>query len=103
MSQVMADHGAEVIKVEPPGGEPNREIGARRDGVSVFFANTHRAKRSVSLNLKTDSGREALLALAETCDVMVEAFRPGVVKRLGVDYEAVSARNPGIVYVSISA
>jgi crotonobetainyl-CoA:carnitine CoA-transferase CaiB-like acyl-CoA transferase len=104
MTQVMADHGAEVIKLEPlPHGEPNREIGLERDGVSVFFANTHRAKRSIGLNLKTDAGREALLRLAESCDVMVEAFRPGVVKRLGVDYEAVCARNPRIVYVSISA
>lgn len=104
MTQMMADHGAEVIKLEPIGeGEPNRQIGAIRDGVSVFFANTHRNKKSVQLNLKTDEGREAALKLAETCDVMVEAFRPGVVKRLGVDYEAVSARNPGIVYASISA
>ncbi len=104
MTQAMADHGADVIKLEPmPHGEPNREIGLARDGVTVFFANTHRGKRSISLNLKTDAGREALLALAETCDVMVEAFRPGVVRRLGVDYEAVSKRNPRIVYVSISA
>jgi crotonobetainyl-CoA:carnitine CoA-transferase CaiB-like acyl-CoA transferase len=104
MTQMMADHGAEVIKLEPIGeGEPNREIGAKRDGVSVFFANTHRNKKSIQLNLKTDEGREAALRLAETCDVMVEAFRPGVVKRLGVDYDAVAARNPAIVYASISA
>ena len=104
MTQMMADHGAEVIKLEPiGGGEPNRQIGAMRDGVSVFFANTHRNKKSVQLNLKTEEGREAALKLAETCDVMVEAFRPGVVKRLGVDYETVSARNPAIVYASISA
>jgi crotonobetainyl-CoA:carnitine CoA-transferase CaiB-like acyl-CoA transferase len=104
MTQMMADHGAEVIKLEPIGeGEPNRQIGAMRDDVSVFFANTHRNKKSVQLNLKTEQGREAALRLAETCDVMVEAFRPGVVKRLGVDYEAVAARNPAIVYASISA
>jgi crotonobetainyl-CoA:carnitine CoA-transferase CaiB-like acyl-CoA transferase len=103
MTQAMADHGAEVIKVEPPGGEPNREIGLKRDGVSVFFANTHRGKRSVVLNLKTAEGVEALLRLAETADVFVESFRPGVVDRLGVDYGAVGARNPRIVYVSISA
>ncbi len=104
LTQMMADHGAEVIKLEPlPHGEPNREIGLTRDGVSVFFANTHRGKKSISLNLKTEARREALLRLAETCDVMVEAFRPGVVDRLGVGYDAVAARAPHIVYASISA
>jgi crotonobetainyl-CoA:carnitine CoA-transferase CaiB-like acyl-CoA transferase len=82
MTQVMADHGAEVIKVEPPGGEPTRAIGLERDGVSVFFANTHRGKRSVVLNLKTAAGVEALLRLAARADVLVESFRPGVVERL---------------------
>lgn len=104
LTQMMADHGAEVIKLEPVnGGEPNREIGAKLDGVSVFFANTHRGKKSIQLNLKTAEGREAALKLAENCDVMIEAFRPGVVDRLGVGYAAVSARNPAIVYCSISA
>jgi crotonobetainyl-CoA:carnitine CoA-transferase CaiB-like acyl-CoA transferase len=104
MTQVMADHGAEVIKVEPmPGGEPNREIGLKRDGISVYFANTHRGKKSLSLNLKTAKGVEALLRLCETADVFVEAFRPGVVDRLGVGYRAIAARNPRIVYASISA
>ncbi|MEC9344964.1 MAG: CaiB/BaiF CoA-transferase family protein [Pseudomonadota bacterium] len=105
LTQMMADHGAEVIKLEPiGGGEPNREIGARRpDGVTVYFQNTHRGKKSVQLNLKTEAGREAALKLAGTCDVMIEAFRPGVVKRLGMDYETVSARNPRIVYASLSA
>jgi crotonobetainyl-CoA:carnitine CoA-transferase CaiB-like acyl-CoA transferase len=103
MTQAMADHGAEVIKVEPPGGEPNREIGLKRDGVSVFFANTHRGKRSLVLDLKSPEGVEALLRLAATADVFVESFRPGVVDRLGVGYRAVSPRNPRIVYVSISA
>ena len=103
MTQVMADHGAEVIKVEPVSGEPNREIGLKRDGVSVYFANTHRGKKSLTLNLKSTKGVEALLRLCETADVFVEAFRPGVVDRLGVGYRAVAARNPRIVYASISA
>ena len=74
LTQMMADHGAEVIKLEPiNGGEPNREIGTRRaDGVTVYFQNTHRGKKSVQLNLKTEAGREALLKLAETADVMIE-------------------------------
>lgn len=103
MTQIMADHGAEVIKVEPPGGEPTRSLGLARDGVTVYFANTHRNKRSLVLNLKTTAGVEALLRLAARADVMVESFRPGVVDRLGVGYDRVAARNPRIVYVSISA
>lgn len=103
-SQLMADHGAEVIKVEPPGeGEPNRHIGPRLGDHTVFFRNTHRGKRSVCLDLKTVEGREALLRIAESADVFIEAFRPGVVDRLGVGYAAVAARNPRIVYCSISA
>ena len=103
-TQFMADHGAEVVKVEPlEGGEPNREIGAKRDGVSVYFANTHRGKKSLALNLKAPEGVEALLRLAEKSDVLIEAFRPGVVDRLGIGYRQVSARAPRLVYASIAA
>jgi crotonobetainyl-CoA:carnitine CoA-transferase CaiB-like acyl-CoA transferase len=103
MTQMMADHGAEVIKVESHEGEPNRRIGPERDGISVYFANTHRGKKSLVLDLKQEAGVEALLRLAESADVLVESFRPGVVDRLGIGYRAVSARAPGIVYVSFSA
>ncbi|MCP5328310.1 MAG: CaiB/BaiF CoA-transferase family protein [Steroidobacteraceae bacterium] len=104
VTMMMADHGAEVIKVEPPGeGEPNRHLGAKQGGFSIFFRNTHRGKRSLCLNLKSPAGREALLKLCETADVFVEAFRPGVVDRLGVGYRDVAARNPRIVYCSIAA
>lgn len=104
LTMMMADHGAEVIKVEPPGeGEPVRHVGYRAGGESVWFRNTHRGKKSVVLNLKHPTGREALLRLAETADVMVEAFRPGVVDRLGVGYDAVSSRNARLVYASIAA
>lgn len=101
---MLADHGAEVIKLEPPPeGEPTRRIGLRQAGASVWFRNTHRGKKSLSLDLKDPRGREALLKVAEGCDVFLEAFRPGVMKRLGLDYEAVSARNPRIIYCSITA
>jgi crotonobetainyl-CoA:carnitine CoA-transferase CaiB-like acyl-CoA transferase len=104
LTLMMADHGAEVIKIEPPGeGEPGRHIGLHEGGHTVFFRNTQRGKKSFCVNLKPDAGREAVLRLAETADVFVEAFRPGVVDRLGVGYAAVSARNPRIVYCSISA
>lgn len=106
MTMMMADHGADVIMVEPANGtgEPTRIIGEKTsDGVSVWFRNIARGKRSLKLNLKDPEGLDLFLRLAETADVIVEAFRPGVVKRLGVDYETVAARNPGIVYCSISA
>ncbi len=104
LTQLMADHGAEVIKVESTDeGEPTRAIGEMRDGVSVFFANSNRGKKSIALNLKHRAGVEALMRLAETADVMIEAFRPGAADRLGVGYEQVSARAPRIVYASISA
>lgn len=103
LTLMMADHGADVLRVEPPGGEPARGYGPFQDGHSVWFRNTHRGKSSISLNLKDDKDRETLLKLCETADVFVEAFRPGVVKRLGVDYEAVKARNPAIIYCSVSA
>lgn len=104
LTLMMADHGADVIKIEPPGeGEPNRHLGPKQGEFTVYFRNTHRGKRSVCLNLKSDAGREALLRLCETADVVIEAFRPGVVDRLGVGYACVAARNPRIVYCSIAA
>ena len=103
-TMMMADHGAEVIRVEDnKGGEPNRQIGSKRDGVTVYYTNTHRGKKSLSLNLKEAEGRELFLKLVETADVVVESFRAGTVDRLGVGYKDVAARNPAIVYVSISA
>ena len=104
LTQMMADHGAEVIKLEPRGaGEPNRQIGQQRSGVSVYFSNTHRGKKSVQLNLKHDKGRELALKLAAESDVVIEAFRPGVIERLGMSYEQVRQVNPQVVYASLSA
>lgn len=103
LTSAMADHGAEVIKVEAPSGDPGRSIGKPDGDSTVFFRNVNRGKKSVVLDLKQDGDREALLKLCETADVVVESFRPGVVTRLGVGYEHVKARNPGIVYCAISA
>jgi crotonobetainyl-CoA:carnitine CoA-transferase CaiB-like acyl-CoA transferase len=104
LSQLMADHGAEVIKLEPPGeGDPGRHIGFGEHGHTVFFRNLNRGKKSVSLNLKSPQGLEAALRIAASADVLVEAFRPGVAQRLGIDYATVRARNPRIIYCSISA
>jgi crotonobetainyl-CoA:carnitine CoA-transferase CaiB-like acyl-CoA transferase len=99
--RTLADWGADVIRVEPPPAEGEAsELVGRRDGSD--FQNLHRNKRAITLNLKTDEGREILKQLTEKADVIVENMRPGVTKRLGVDYEAVKARNPRIVYGSIS-
>lgn len=104
VTQIMADHGARVIKIESLGeGEPNRHIGQRRGEETVYFACTHRGKESLALNLKDPRGLEIFMQLARNADVVVESFRPGVVKRLGVDYQAVRAVKPDIVYASISA
>jgi crotonobetainyl-CoA:carnitine CoA-transferase CaiB-like acyl-CoA transferase len=99
--RTLADWGADVIRVEPPPveGESDEMIG-RRDGSD--FQNLHRNKRAITLNLKSDEGREILLRLAEQADVVIENMRPGVTKRLGVDFESVRKRNPRIVYGSIS-
>src|SRR5450756_1298899 len=99
--RTLADWGAEVIRVEPPPGDGEAdELLGRRDGSD--FQNLHRNKRAITLNLKTDQGREILMRLAEKADVVIENMRPGVTKRLGVDYEAVRKRNPRIIYGSIS-
>ena len=106
LTMTMADHGADVIMVEPANGvgEPSRSLGARtKDGVAVWFRNIARGKRSIALDLKSETGRAKFLALADEADVIVEAFRPGVAKRLGIDYETVARRNPRIVYCAISA
>jgi crotonobetainyl-CoA:carnitine CoA-transferase CaiB-like acyl-CoA transferase len=103
LTMTMADHGAEVIKIEPPAGDPGREIGPSDGPTTVFFRNFNRGKRSIVLDLKAPGDRAQLLELCATADVFVETFRPGVAERLGVSYAALAARNPRIVYCSISA
>ncbi|MGE0151005.1 MAG: CaiB/BaiF CoA transferase family protein [Reyranellaceae bacterium] len=104
LTMMMADHGAQVIKIEQPGsGDATRSIGQQQNGHTVYFRNTNRGKRSVALDLKAPAGRQALLALLKDADVLLETFRPGVAKRLGLDYQAVRQVAPQIVYCSISA
>ncbi|HEX2891705.1 CaiB/BaiF CoA-transferase family protein [Vineibacter terrae] len=103
LTMMMADHGADVIRIEPPGGEPTRQIGVREAGSTVYFRNTQRGKRSLMLDLKQKQAVDIFMRLAERADVIVESFRPGVVDRLGVGYDAVKARAPRVVYCSISA
>ena len=103
MTVMMADHGARVIKIEPPGGEPVRAQAPFENGQSVWFTNLNRGKESLVLDLKSEAGKAELRRLIGLADVFVEGFRPGVMARLGFDYSAVKALNPGIVYCSISA
>ncbi|HSV81776.1 MAG TPA: CoA transferase [Ramlibacter sp.] len=104
LTLALADHGAEVIKVEQPGeGDPGRHIGLADGPHTVFFRNLNRGKQSVVLDLKRDDDRAALLQLAAQADVFIESFRPGVAARLGVDYATLRETNPGLVYCSISA
>jgi len=106
----LADLGADVVKVEDTGaGDYARSLGlaptdgrAASDAPSAFFRMVNRNKRSLALDLKASAGREAFLRLAQRADVIVESFRPGVVDKLGVGYAAVAARNPRIVYCSIT-
>ncbi len=103
LTMMMADQGAEVVKIEPVAGDPARDQAPFENGQSVWFRNLNRGKKCRRLDLKSDTGREALWTLIETADVFVEGFRPGVMARLGFNYAAVCARNPKIVYCSISA
>ena len=102
-ASILGDQGADVIKVEPPGrGDHTRSLGNRRGGLSSMFLNINRNKRSITLDLKQPEGRDLLLRIAQTADVFVQNFRPGVVERLGVGYDDVAKVNPQIVYLSLS-
>jgi len=103
MTLMMADQGADVLKIEPPAGDPAREQAPFDRGQSVWFRNLNRGKRSLALDLKSQEGKDRLWAEIADADVFVEGFRPGVMGRLGFGYEAVAGRNPRIVYCSISA
>ena len=103
LTMALADHGAEVIKIEAPGGDHSRHIGLKDGPETVYFRNFNRGKKSVVLDLKQPADHAAFLALADSADVVVESNRPGVAKRLGIDYDTLSARNPRLIYCAISA
>jgi crotonobetainyl-CoA:carnitine CoA-transferase CaiB-like acyl-CoA transferase len=102
-TMMLADQGADVVKIEKlEGGDHTRAIANRRGDLSAGFLNNNRNKRSVALNLKHQDGVAALLKLAETSDVFVQNFRPGVAERMGIGEAAIRAVKPDIIYVSIS-
>jgi CoA:oxalate CoA-transferase len=100
---MLADLGANVIKIEMPGfGEEGRHFAPHVEGESTYFALLNRGKRSVTINLKTEKGAALLRKLAYKADVLVENFRPGVMARAGLDYESMREENPSLIYASIS-
>lgn len=99
---LVADLGAEVIKIESPSGDDYRHVGPFQDGESLLFQTVNRGKRSIALDLKDPQSVEHVRALVRSADVLVENFRPGVMEKLGFGWEAMHALNPRLVYVSIS-
>src|SRR6516165_5895304 len=104
--QVMADLGAEVIKVEAPGGEAARQITAVLPGrppLATYFLPNNRGKKSVTVDLATEDGKHQILRLADSADVVLEGFRPGVMERMGLGPDDLRSRNPSLIYARLSA
>ncbi len=104
-TMMLADMGAEVLKIEPPPAGKLAGSGASpgpQEARKLATSFTNRNKKSLTLNLKDPAGQEVLHGLAKRCDVLVEGFRPGVMRRLGGDYETLSALNPRLVFCSLS-
>jgi formyl-CoA transferase/CoA:oxalate CoA-transferase len=103
-SMTLSDLGAEIIKVEMPGiGDDTREFPPFINGVSSYFMSVNRGKKSITLDLKSEEGKEVLYKLISGSDILLENFRPGVTTRLGVDYDTLRAINPRLIYCSISS
>ena len=102
LTMLLADLGAEVIKVETINGDPARETGPFHDGESVYYMSSNRNKRSIAIDLRKPEGKEIALRLCDRADVFAQNFRPGVAEQMGFAAEALRARNPGLVYCNIS-
>ena len=101
-AMILAMHGAEVVKLEPPGGDWSRGLGKRYGDHTAMSANFNRGKKGLALDLRAPAGRDVAVALAKRADIVIEGFRPGVAARLGLGYEALAALNPRLIYVSVS-
>jgi CoA:oxalate CoA-transferase len=100
---LLADMGAEVIKLEVPGrGDDSREFPPFKEGESLYYINLNRGKKSLTLNLKHVEGKRLFLELVKRCDVLLENFSPGTMERLGLGYQELQAVNPRLVYAAIS-
>lgn len=100
-TQRLSELGAEVIKVEPPLGDPARHTGVKKDGTSVVYLANNAGKKSIFINLKEADAKHELKYYLSSSDVMVESFRPGVMGRFGLSYEDIQKINPNMVYCSI--
>jgi crotonobetainyl-CoA:carnitine CoA-transferase CaiB-like acyl-CoA transferase len=101
-ARLLADFGVDVIKVEPPDGDPVRNMGKHAGDISLYAATILRNKRSIAVDLKQPEGRALVRELALKCDLLIDSYRPGVMERLGLGYEELSKENPGLVMVRIS-
>src|SRR5580765_1954630 len=101
-TMVLADQGADVVKIEALTGDPIRTVGSGQKGMSAYFANNNRAKRSIAIDLSKEPGRDIVRRLTATADVFAQHFRPGVIERLGLGPDALMDGNPRLVYASIS-
>ena len=100
---MLADQGAEVIKIEPPGiGDLARFMGTTKDGMGAMFSTLNRNKKSICLDFKNEEDLQALMSLVATADVLIENYRPGIVKKLGIDYDSLKKIKPDLIYCSIS-
>jgi len=100
--RLLADFGAEVIKVEASGGDPVRFMGSQKDGKSLYAASIFRNKQLLTLNLRTPEGQDVAKRLVASADIIIENFRPGTLERWGLGYEELKAVNPGIIMIRIS-
>ncbi len=102
-AMMLRSQGADVVKVEPPGmGDAMRHVGTRKNGISTLFSNCNRGKRSLAIDLKTDAGNEALMALTRDADILLHNYRPGVMDKLGLGSDTLRAHNPRLIYLGVS-
>jgi Predicted acyl-CoA transferases/carnitine dehydratase len=100
---MLADQGADVVKIEPPGiGDLARFMGTTKDGMGAMFSTLNRNKKCICLDFKNPENMEVFFKLAEETDVLIENYRPGIVAKLGIDYDSIKKINPNIVYASIT-
>ncbi len=101
-ASILADMGADVIKIESPSGDLSRNMLPKKDGISTYFVTFNRSQKGITLDLKTPQGKHILETMIADCDVLIENFRPGVMERLGLSYDSLKTINPRLVYASIS-
>jgi len=101
-TRILSDLGADVIKIEPPSGDLSRFLGPRRRSMSGYYMQQNCGKRNVSIDLKTERGREIAEAIVARCDILVENFKPGVMDELGLGHEALRGRQPELIYCALS-